>query len=190
MSDDRKSGLGAAVEALMPETDLLRAAELPFMKGEQLALLPVVKDEAADLAKRSGPGRPAGSRNKTTNDWRDYILANYRSPLLFLAETYTRPTVQLAAELGCSLERAYQIQQDAAEKLAPYVHQKQAISVEVDLREEMSLTIVPRSGAAPAMPGDLAKVISVEIEQDQDLSEDEPSRVGHGELDSDQKGEQ
>lgn len=50
----------------------------------------------------SGPkgGRPKGARNRTTEEWRAFILSRYRSPAVFLAELYSRTPAELSAELG------------------------------------------------------------------------------------------
>ncbi len=71
-----------------------------------------------------GVGRPAGKLNRTTEEWRDYLLGQFRSPLVILAETYSRPVMVLAAELGCTPLEAFKQQMAAAKELAPYIHQK------------------------------------------------------------------
>lgn len=100
-------------------------------------------------------GRPAGSRNRSTEEWRRMLLSRYPSPLIGLAETYSRPVDELARELGLfkrgkvfvdgpdggawveredpeqlDLERAFRLQQEARQALAPYVHQRQPLAIE------------------------------------------------------------
>jgi hypothetical protein len=54
-----------------------------------------------DAPERTGRvGRPKGAKNRSTEQWRTFILSKYRSPAIFLAEMYSRTPAQLAAELG------------------------------------------------------------------------------------------
>lgn len=173
MSDEKKEGLTAAVALMMAETGQTqgRAQAMAALRGEQLALLPsgiAIEDAGADdeAAKRSGPGRPPGSRNRSTNDWVDFIAARYRSPLLFLAEAYSRPAAQLAIELDCSRQKAFELQLDAAKNLAPYMHQKQPLAVAISADGEITLMLVQPKAAA-AQPGDHAILIENETEEKQ-----------------------
>ena len=88
-----------------------------------------------------GPGRPKGSRNKRTDEWVDYLLRGRRPPLLVLAETYSRPVDQLADELSITKGEAFKLQLLAAKELAPYVHQKQPLAIQVDERGVVRLVI-------------------------------------------------
>lgn len=163
MADDdgKKLGLKTAVART-------HDAAVSIMEGEQLALLPtdaaagMIADQSAegDAAQRRGPGRPPGSRNRRTEEWTDFILGNYRSPLLFLAETYTRPAAVLAAELNCKMQDAFKMQVAAAEALAPFVHQKQPVAVQVDASGIVTLVLEAGGiGQAAGQAGDDAIVI-------------------------------
>lgn len=105
-----------------------QAANSPaVVPAEQLPLIPT-EAARADTAKYQptgrGGGRPAGSRNRRTVEMARYLLANYRHPLVGLAEIYSRPVGVLAAELGCTKLEAFQAQLTAMRELAPYVAQK------------------------------------------------------------------
>lgn len=78
-------GSAAAVQPLLP-----------------LPLRQVAADEpdAEPGAAARGAGRPKGSKNKSTQEWREYLLARYASPLVALAETYSRSPLLIAAEMG------------------------------------------------------------------------------------------
>jgi hypothetical protein len=107
-------------------------APRPAVPAEQLPLLEVAPGEAeaepaAPAGERRG-GRPPGARNRRTEEWVDYLLSRYRSPLIVLAETYSRPAEVLAAELGISRAEAFAMQLTAARELAPYVHARQALA--------------------------------------------------------------
>lgn len=54
--------------------------------------------------KRDGPGRPKGARNRSTEQWREYFLSRYQSPLMALGAIYTRRPEDLARELGLTRE--------------------------------------------------------------------------------------
>lgn len=131
---------------------------------EQLDLLPLVDASALQKAaeKGAGPrgvGRPPGSKNKNTQEWRDFILGKYTSPLVVLAEAYSRPVHVLAAELKCSLEDAFKLQIAAAKELAPYVHQKMPQAIEAGENGLIHLTINALGGGAQAVESDQAPVV-------------------------------
>ena len=115
----------------------------------QLPLLPLREDGSAvdeatdpsDGEVSRGPGRPPGARNRRTQEWVDYILSKYPSPLEALASTYARPVEALAKELNCSRADAYKIQQQAAVNLAPYIHQKQPMAMQIEGKGMVQLII-------------------------------------------------
>lgn len=151
-----KLGLKAAVEKAQEETRELRQAE-------QLALLPLAADdgepaEDGGQAPR-GRGRPKGARNRRTEEMVDYLLSRHTSPLEFLATVYTRPVEVLAAEVECSKREALAMQIAAAEKLAPYLHQRQPTAVELDAKGEVHLVIGSLDGGQAVAAGDGAVVI-------------------------------
>jgi hypothetical protein len=116
-------GMAAAVEAVS-QGDLF--ADAPLFAGGQV--------------KRPG-GRPPGAMNKTTKDWVSFMRAHYRSPLLFLADTMSANTFDLAEAIRrhdraagvkreVSVLDVLAVQRSAAENLAPYLHRKQPIAVD------------------------------------------------------------
>ena len=106
---------------------------------EQLALfpaaaigeLPAPGPERTNAIRR-GPGRPAGAVNRRTAAMADWLLKRYPSPLQALAETYSRRVHDLAEELGCSRLEAFQLQLRAAVELAPYLHGKMPVSIDLN----------------------------------------------------------
>lgn len=91
------NGLATAVEMLGG------FAGLGLDGGEQPELFADADDAPMPMpeAPRTGrAGRPKGAKNRSTEQWRDYILARYRSPLVALAEMWSRTPAQLAADLG------------------------------------------------------------------------------------------
>lgn len=128
---DRNAGLLAAVQRLLADE---RTAE--EMMDAQLPLLPVPGVER----EKRGRGRPAGSVNKSTQEWSRYIQTNYRSPLEFFAETCNRPALQLAKELDCEPLEAFKAQMICAKELAPYLHSKMPAAAGGD-REPVQIVI-------------------------------------------------
>jgi hypothetical protein len=130
--DERKTGLAAALEATGPgEPPVAPVEQLPLLPADQLEALPddATARRQALTQPRRGPGRPPGARNRSTEDWRRYLLSKYRSPLEALAEAYSRPVRDLAAELDCKPIEAFAVQMRAAADLAPYLHGKMPVEV-------------------------------------------------------------
>lgn len=120
---------------------------------EQLDLIEANMPLPLAPAQRTGkPGRPAGARNKSAAEFRRLFLAKYRSPVVGLAEAYSRSPVQLARELEMwkraedgtllrdehgepvladgAVERAFKLQIDCMVAAAPYVEQRQPLAIE------------------------------------------------------------
>lgn len=161
MADEAEArGMAAAVQLAIAQAG--RALDLP--DELQLPLLPAPEPaDGGDQAGEAGPrgrGRPAGARNRRTQEIADYLLARYRSPLEGLAAIQGRNVRVLAAELGLEapsfdqLVELLRLQIKAAEALAPYVHQKQPVAVQVDSRGVVQLVIERHhDGAARAEHG-------------------------------------
>lgn len=164
----RKLGLATAVrEAQADAADLFQAG-----RGEQLPLLPAVQEddpageagEVRDLVEaRRGPGRPPGSRNRSTEEWRTYILSRYRSPLVMLAETYSRPIAVLAAELNTSLLEAFRLQLAAAKELAPYVHQRLPQAIEVEGKALPTIILAAAETVRQVESGEISEAKIVDL---------------------------
>jgi hypothetical protein len=136
MAGDQKQGIAAAVAGM----------DVGSPPGEGAAQEPLFADdfERADAPSpfadvderrgRRGGGRPPGAKNKRTEEWATYILSRYRSPLIALAEIYSRPVHELARDLDCEALDALKVQRDAAAALAPYIHQRMPQAVHIDER--------------------------------------------------------
>ena len=176
-----KQGVTAAIEAIGP-------GEPPAAAGQQAELFDnaAAPVPLAPSAGRSGPqgGRPAGSRNRRTQEWVDFILAQYRSPLIVLAETYSRPVEDLARELGCNKLEAFERQQAAAVALAPYLHQRQPQAIEVASQSRGLLLIgeLASDGTADGLAIPFAEVV-----ENQALSHGDPDKSDGGNSRTDAK---
>lgn len=189
MTEDTKEGLSTALDAVM---DGAPEPPVPIPEQAKLPLEPVgeaVKSAQQPAGERRGRGRPAGSRNKRTQEWADFLLAQYPSPLIVLAEIMSRPLDELKQELGCDKAEALKIQVSAAERLLPYTHQKQPMAVNVDAKGVVQLILTP---GAPMDPGAIedddaisaeVTVIDHEPQQNQALTDGSASELDKGELD-------
>lgn len=144
--DDGK-GMKAAVEmALDAASDEAAACvQLPLLPSDELAGLPadaMGRARALREGKR-GPGRPAGARNRKTEDFARFLLSRHASPLQVMAETYSRPVQDLAAELGCSVAEAFKLQLLAARELAPYLHGKMPVAVDLNTNVPVLNLVLP-----------------------------------------------
>ena len=167
MTDQEKPGLKAVLEEAGVDEALAARLE------HQMTLWPTparIEEALADdaTAERRGPGRPPGSRNKRTDEWAEWILGRHTSPLDFLATVYTRPVEMLALELGCKRLEALKLQVVAAKELAPYVHQKQPVSVNVDQTGVVTLILEPVAPAATGIQGEDALVIEGQVVDQED----------------------
>lgn len=176
---DPTNGMTSAVAAAIaatPEEDAPVQALLPLLPADEVAMLPldpVARGAALRGGTRRGPGRPAGAINKKTQDMARMILAKYQSPLVFLAETYSRKVSDLAIELQCKPVEAFQVQLRAAQELAPFLHGK--MPVEVNVRGELPMLLL----GDPAM---FAAQYGIEENQGFNLLDLQP--VGQPELDN------
>ena len=124
--------------------------------SEQVPLFPVpMMDDDADDAKQDGgkrgAGRPAGSKNRSTEEWRNYLFARYRSPLIGMAEIANRDVLELARELRFETDtrkakpeellELLKVQLACRDKLAPYLHSKMPMAIEAGEHGLINLTI-------------------------------------------------
>lgn len=149
LADDTRDGLATAVATLGagdPPSDGAEQSEL-FDDVPPAMLKPAETDGA-----RACVGRPRGSRNRRTEEWLRYLQSRYTSPLIGLAETWSRSPEDLARELKLfardddgyvlrdrngrerlaagAVAEAYKIQVACMKEALPYWHQKQPLAVE------------------------------------------------------------
>ena len=183
------NGLATAVELAGGSRGLPEADQLDLLQ-DSVAPLPFKR------VGKSGPkgGRPLGIPNKSTQHWRDFILARYTSPLIFLAECYSRTPRQLAQELELykwhegkpvydadgnhvlDTGAAATLQTQAAQALAPYVHSKQPISLEVK-EKRLGMLVIGDLGRTDAGDG-AHRLPVVDSEEIQSLSPEPEGEVG------------
>jgi hypothetical protein len=87
------------------------------------------RPQSLPLAKAAG-GRPAGSRNRRTDEWIAHLLGRYPSPLEGLLQMGNLGIEALARSLGCTLLDAAKLKAFCLKEAAPYLHARLS-SVEV-----------------------------------------------------------
>ncbi len=85
-----------------------------------------------DDGRKRGPGRPKGSKNKASEQLRNYLLAKYRDPLDGLGEIVSTPIPELARLLKCTRLDAAAFWLRALAEFGPYVHQRQPQALNLD----------------------------------------------------------
>jgi|GEM_PF-4273285 len=131
----RKSVTAEFVGAAKAEYEADRARA----EGEQPSLFPAPtrfsgpRADALNLALREhhGPGRPAGSPNKSTEEWRQFLLGHGVSPLVQMMRWSLMTPTALAAELKCERLEAFDRLKSLWVELAPYTNQQLPRAVEI-----------------------------------------------------------
>lgn len=133
--------------------DLLGAFEAELLPFDGHAVHPPAK---------RGPGRPAGSVNRTTRQLQSFLLQKgYRDPAEFLAATMSQDTRELATRLGCEPVEALKVQRAAAVDLMPYFHQRQTpIEPERAGIVRPVVMIFDHAGPVATRAGDLAMSVN------------------------------
>jgi hypothetical protein len=159
------TGIAGAVQAAAraageapAEPAQLELAGLPLAAVAE----PAREHETPDSPRRGG--RAPGTPNRRTQAWVEHILGRYRSPLVAMAETYSRPVEELARLLSCTRLEAFQLQLRAMQELAPYVHQKLPQAVQVEGKGVAMLAIVdPAALAGAAGPAAIEGELALDL---------------------------
>jgi len=130
---------------------------------------PPAPEPGAPTPEPRRPGRPPGSRNKRTLDWINYLLSRYASPLEVLAQMTVARVEDLARDLHCTRLEAWQEKRHAAIGLAPFLHQRQPLAVNLTERRVVYLTI-EATDTAPALTGEGMVIPVAIVPSDQRLS--------------------
>lgn len=134
---------------------------LDIANEEQLSLLGEILDGDGNMTEikidplaidhgedQRGPGRPKGAKNKRVNEWADYLLGQFTSPLIKWGRVASMDTAQLAGLLKCTMLEAYDRQDRAAGMFAQYVHQKQPMAIAFEAEQLIGLQLVIGRGYA------------------------------------------
>lgn len=143
-----------AVERLSPQAALL---DLPAERVERI---------------KRAPGRPRGSVSRRTERTAQELLDRFGDPLMRQIAVATMPLREMV-DLGFTVQEAMVEQRLAAAVVLPYLHQRQAVAVDVTAHKTVTLTIV--TGLDEPMPTSAAPII--DIEEIQEVSYDAPDAV-------------
>ena len=154
------------IAAVLAEAGAGEALEARLDDVEQLALALGLD---TDRIRRRAAGRPAGRRNLRNQRVADYLLGQYPDPLEGLVRMAAMPLEGLADALGCSRFEAAQEQRLCRIAALPYLHQRQAIAVDMTHRTQVELTIV--DGLAADQVDDAAAIDVLEYQGVSDAAE-------------------
>jgi hypothetical protein len=101
-------------------------------------------DRGRQLRERRG-GRPPGARNKRLEEAARLVVERFGDPLVHQVAVATMPLDELMAA-GLDLKQAMEERRLAAAVVLPYLHQRQAVRVDVNQRQVVHLTIVEGDG--------------------------------------------
>lgn len=167
----KADGVRGVVKAELGAEEAELGAEVAELAGP---LLDGIVGSAAAAVRRRG--RPPGARNRKTVEMIEYLEKRYLSPLEGLAKTWSASTWELAIELGCSLEEAFDKQQAARIAALPFWHQRLSPDVAVNVAGFTTLQFItgPHLGAGgPGEGGDEAALAAaVESVRNQQVSDD------------------
>lgn len=178
---------------LATAADMLRAAAADEAReeAEQLSLLPALPlGEARPAgggtsgAVRRGPGRPKGAKNRSTEAWTEFLLSKHRSPLEVMASVANRSLRDLKAELeaaGFTVKASdgielLKLQLAAADRLAPYLHQKQPTAIQAE-GGGFALVIGSMGDGASQQGGGVIDLLWAESEEYQEVSGEDAAEV-------------
>lgn len=183
-------GLKSALDAIVaqeprdpagPPADALdQAKQLPLLPADGAeGSVQVLPGEGGDIA-RAGPGRPKGSRNKSTDEWiKHYFEQGLPDPMLWLGRELARPIEAMAKEMRIKVGEAHERKIKIAGELMPYIHQKlpQAVNIEKGVTVVHIHTDLPMGGVAgaPRVPETAEELRVVKVIENQPDNEGDSS---------------
>lgn len=184
LAEGKKQG----IQAVLDEGHDPAMAVPGAITGEQAALFPVkMQDDGGAVAPVKKAGRPAGSKNRSTEEWRNFLFARFRSPLVGLAEIAGMDVVELAKVLRFEsdtrrakpeeLLELVKVQIACRDKLAPYMHSKMPLAIQSEGGALINLNIGTAAGTTIQQVveevGGMIEIIENQSEENQCFSGDD-----------------
>lgn len=155
--------------ALAQDTALAAAQPQPDLLG-----LPETQRVRDLREKRAKAGRPAGARNRRSEEIAAWITEHIGDPLVMLAQLAVLPADELAAAAGCTKAEALAEKRLAAIAVLPFLHRRQPLAIDVANHRVVHLHIgegpKPADGAADQAGVTLLGTV-VEYEENQEVSD-------------------
>lgn len=176
MADDKQTGLAKALDLDGKAAEL--SGELRQEGEEKIqhdlfagsSVFGTIVTPGGETVK-GGPGRPKGSRNRSTRDLVKLIEATGKNPIIGLAEVVAMPIDAIAATLGCKKIEAAEFWRKCANDLAPYVAQK--LPIAIDLPGANAGVLAVFMGAAQGDEPSLDQVFGQLIEGNQEMQQNQ-----------------
>lgn len=164
------------------------AAEIDPTLGEELELDlfadPTTEGGMAKLSPlaRRAVGRPPNSRNKFNERAIAWLRAKYPDARERLLAIGTANPADLAALWGCKIFEAVQEQRLCLGLVLPFVAQKQPLSIDVNNKTWVTLTVVEGDGAGQtSQPIDLNPQV-IDMQEFQEVSDGQRDDLGQPDL--------
>lgn len=152
--------------------------------GEQIPMFEpptrFADDDGAIERARRQRGRPPGAANRSTKEFREWLLRRGEHPLQWMMRWASHTPESLARELGCTMLEAFDRLKALHQELAPYFAAKM-VAVDDQGRPVPMMVMQFGQFGAPPSEGGKAPWLYLENEQNQPLG-DAAANVSHGQV--------
>jgi hypothetical protein len=165
--DQRRGKLFRALKLPSDEKDASRGVSqtgAAAVGGEDLfrQVLAPSPEEVEAEPRKFGPGRPPGSRNRTSADLARMVRQVGGDPVLAMARIAGMSLLQIKEMLGCTRVEAFDRWLMVLDKLAPYVNSKQPLAVAVSGKvTALNFTVPLGDGQALLGPDAVASLFAM-----------------------------
>ncbi len=167
--DGVSSGVRAAVEVYEPARGGARPGAGRPAGPAPLSDDPDQLDFGGELATpERGRGRPLGKRNRTTEDFLQWLHAQDAMPGVALGKIVAKGWRDLQAEVGCSRLQAVQLWLDVCKTLMPHAHPKLGVlELKGEVTDSSALHLLAAAQLSQALTGN-AEGLTLEGLSDED----------------------
>lgn len=115
--------------------------------------LAVTPDEVEQQPAKFGPGRPKGSKNRSSEELAKLVQQIGGHPVLAMARVQAQSVEEIKKSLCCTRLEAFQVWWKAVVELAPYVASKMPLAVAVNGKVTSLNLTVPLGAGGQALMG-------------------------------------